>query len=237
MNDRDVRRYERATRVQTFGRNNAADFAAGSKAKIGFTKLDGLIRQLDDAKAGQLPNRVSKETLVDSLMLDLKNISRTAREIEKSEAGFAAPYRIPDNPAEIAITAHADSVLASLEDQAGDSATTKADKAALRARFVEYELPADFVANLRTDRDAITGTTQHNQVEDQDGMENTALIGKLLGQANEQIVQLHAIVLNKYTRQSEKLRVWQSVSHVERAPHREKEDGTPVTPPSTPGPK
>lgn len=233
MNDRDVRRYERATRVQTFGRTNTADFAAGSKAKAGFTTLDGLIQQLDEAKAGQLPNRVSKETLVDSLLLDLKNIARTARIIEKDEPGFAAPYRIPDNPAEVAITTHADGVLASIEDQPGDSPTTKADKATLRTRFSEYELPTDFVAQLRADRDAITEANKHNQAENQDGVENTALIGQLLGQVNELIAQLDTIMFNKYTRQPEKLRAWQSASHVERAPQREKKTPAPAAAPAT----
>jgi hypothetical protein len=36
---------------------------------------------------------------------------------------------------------------------------------------------------------------------------------------------------NKYTRQPEKLRAWQSASHVERAPQREKK----AAPPKTPG--
>jgi len=89
------RRYDRATRVQTFGRDNAADFAAGSKALTLFTSLDGLMVKTDAAKADQSPNRVSKETLLDGMMLDLKNIARTARDIEKTDNGFAAPYRIP----------------------------------------------------------------------------------------------------------------------------------------------
>ncbi|HAO79685.1 MAG TPA: hypothetical protein DCQ92_12055 [Verrucomicrobia subdivision 3 bacterium] len=132
MNDHDQRRYDRATRVQTFGRDNTADFTAGSKVTTLFTSLDDLIVKADDAKADQSPNRVSKETLLDGMLLDLKNISRTAREIEKTENGFAAPYRIPDNPAESAITTHADSVLGKLEDKPADSAAVKTAKAALR---------------------------------------------------------------------------------------------------------
>ena len=78
MNDRDQRRYDRATRVQTFGRDNPADFTAGSKATTLFASLDDLMVNTDDAKADQSPNRVSKETLLDGMLLDLKNISRTA---------------------------------------------------------------------------------------------------------------------------------------------------------------
>ena len=120
MNDRDIRREERATRVQTFGSENDGDFAAGGKAKTHFGNLDGLLVQLRDAKAGQSPNRVSKQTLLDALGIDLQNIARTARRIEQKENGFAAPYRLPDNTSESAVTTHTDSVLQKLEDQPAD---------------------------------------------------------------------------------------------------------------------
>ena len=237
MNDRDQRRYDRLSRVQTFGRENAADFGPGGKAATHFTNIDVILTRLDQAKAGQMPARVSKQTLLDALMLDLQNISRTARAIELTETGFAAPYRLPDAATERAITTHADSVLALLEDQSSDPAAVKTAKAALRARFTAYELPADFVANLRADRQAITDATQHNQGQVQDGVENTELIGQLLGQAGEDVTELDAIVHNKYTRQPEKLRVWQSASRVERAPQREKKDHAEAATAPTPQPK
>jgi len=233
MNDRDQRRYDRAVRVQTFGRENAADFAAGSKALSHFTSIDGLIVKLDAAKAAQRPDRVSKTTLLDALHLDLKNIARTARSQEKAEPGFAAPYRLPDDPTESNLTTLADAVLGRLEDQPADSAAVKTAKAALRAKFLAYELPGDFVADLRADRNAITNANRVNQGENQEGVESTTLIGELLGNANEEVVQLDTIMHNKYARQPEKLRAWQSASHVERAPQREKKA---EPPPATPTP-
>jgi len=62
MNDRDQRRYDRLPRVQTFGRENSVDFAAGGKAKAHFANLDQHIRDLDDAKAGQTPARAAWES-------------------------------------------------------------------------------------------------------------------------------------------------------------------------------
>lgn len=230
MNDRDQRRYDRLTRIQTFGVQNAADFAAGSKARTHFANLDPLIVELDGAKAGQAPTRVSKETLLDALVIDFKNIARTARSIEITENGFAAPYRLPDNPSEAAITTHADALLQRLEDQATDSTPVKTAKAALRARFVAYELDADFVADLRADRKAIADANRNNQAETQEGVENTGLIGELLARSNNEVRELDAIMHNKYTRQPEKLRAWKSASHVERAPQREKKPAPAKTP-------
>ena len=55
-------------------------------------------------------------------------------------------------------------------------------------------------------------------------MENTALIGKLLGEISGEVDFLDTIVGNKYQRQPEKLRAWDSASRVERAPVRSKKD-------------
>jgi hypothetical protein len=236
MNDRDQRRYDRLTNVQTFGRANAADFEPGAKALIHFGNVDDLISGIDRAKAGQKPTRVSKETLLDALTLDLQNIARTARAIELTSPSFAAPYRIPDNPSEAAITTHADAVLLLLEEQPNDSAAIKTAKAALRARFITYDLPSDFVADLRASRQAVTEANQHNQDEVQEGVENTALIGALLGRGRDEVTELNAIMYNKYTRQPEKLRAWQSASRVERAPQREKRSVTGITGSSTSSP-
>jgi hypothetical protein len=232
MNDRDIRREDRAKRVQTFGLQNAADFAAGGKAKTHFGNIDSLLVDLGKAKVGQTPNRVTKSTLLDALGIDLVNISRTAGRIEQQENGFAAPYRLPDNTSESATLTHTDAVLLRLEDQKDDTAAVKTAKAALRARFIEYELPTDFVAHLRADRDAITEANQRNQSENLGGVENTELISQLLDQINEEVAELDAIMHNKYTRQPEKLRAWQSASHVERPAQREKK-----TPPAPAAPK
>lgn len=160
--------------------------------------------------------------MLDALALDLQNIARTARAIKLKETGFAAPYRLPDTFTERALTTHADAVLQWLEDQAADSAETKTAKAALRTRFTAYELPGDFVDDLRAGRQAISEANQHNQGEVQTGVENTELIGQLLGQAGDDVIELDAIMHNKFARQPEKLRAWQSASRVERAPQREK---------------
>ena len=44
MDDHNIRRFNRATRVQTFGQENAADFAPCSKASALFAELDAVVR-------------------------------------------------------------------------------------------------------------------------------------------------------------------------------------------------
>ena len=232
MNDRNIRLADRASRVQTFGIQNTADFAAGSKAQTHFTHINDLLTKLDQAKAGQVPGRASKAALFHALDQDLVNLSRTARQIEKSENGFAAPFRLPGNTSDAAVLGHTDAVLAVLEDQPADDDATKAKKAALRTRFIEYELPAGFVAHLRADRDAIAAADQHNQSENLEGVENTRLIDELLRQINDEVAGLDAIMHNKYTGQPEKLAAWMSASHVERSLRHKQTDAaaTPTAP-------
>ena len=74
---------------------------------------------------------------------------------------------------------------------------------------------------------------KRNQFEVQDGVGNTKLIDELIGQVNNVVGGMDAIMFNKYTRQPEKLRARQSASHVERAPQREKKP-TPAPTPTPP---
>ena len=47
-------------------------------------------------------------------------------------------------------------------------------------------------------------------------------MGRLIRAGMAEATQLDAIVNNKYARNPEKLRAWESASHIERAPKREK---------------
>src|SRR5207248_8006584 len=96
-----------------------------------------------------------------------------------------------------------------------------------------YEMPDDFVDDLSDDRDAIREANQRNQGEVQGGVENTELIGQILGNAADDVQHLDAIMHNKYARQPEKLHNWQRASRVERAPQREKKP-TPSASSATP---
>jgi hypothetical protein len=240
MNDRDQRRADRLARIQTFHHENAADFAPASKAQALFTRIDSHLADLAAARAGQVPRRVSKPTLLDALWLDGKNIARTARSIDLTDHGFAAAYRLPDDPTEALITAHTDHLLSLLEDHnapeadGGDTPAQKAAKAALRTRFVAYEMPPDFVEDLRADREALRQANTHNEAENQTGEENTAEIGVILAAAAPDVQQLDAIMHNKYSRDPAKLHAWLRAARVERTPSRQLSEPTnfsPGTPP------
>ncbi len=233
MNSRDQLREDRLTRVQTFGRENTADFADGSKGKALFGRIDKHLADLVLAKTGQVPGRASKATILDALWLDYKAIARTSRTIGQTEpAGFTADYAVPDDSTEKEIKTHAEKLLGLLEDQPADTPAQKAAKAALRAKFIEWDIAADFVEDLRADYDALIEANQHNQAENQEGVENTEAITQILLAAGQDVEALDTSVQNKYARQAEKLHVWQTTSRIHRAPAKKKP--APASPPTPP---
>jgi len=219
MNDRDIRRLDRALRVQTFGRDNATDFAPGSKATALFQELNPIISALAEARVGQLRQPVGKEAIIEALSDDFKDIARTARAILLDEPSFpVALYRHPRTYVETPVATHADALLQLLEDQPTDTPAQLSAKSALRAKFIAYELPADFVDDLRADREALTACNEEKHSDLQGGVESTASIDSLLAQAQTIITRLGAAVKNKYARVPEKLAAWKSASRTERQP-------------------
>ena len=240
MNDYNRRRSDRAVRVQTFGRENAADFTAGSKASALFAEMDTLLADLALARVGQLRGPAGKQAILDELTDDFKAIARTARAIALDEPAFAAAaYLRPEGVTETVIATHADALLKLLEDNpkpvadGGDSPAQLAAKAALRAKFIAYELPADFVTDLRADRDALTARNADKHADNQEGIENTSAIDTLLAKAQTLVTRLDAAILNKYARDPDKLAAWNSATHVERTSKKEKPAEPTPPPPAT----
>ena len=205
MNDRETIRYDVFGRVDTFGRDNAADFAPTSEATKRFTNVRRIIAELDKEKANQKGgSATAKEVLLDALRLDLQNVARTSRAIAQDEPGFADKFRLPDSPSQTALVTAADSVIAELK------------KAGVAAKFIAHELPADFVQDLTDDRAAIDAAEDAMESGDLGGVSSTAAVGRLIREGMKEVTYLNAIMHNKYSRNAEKLRAWQSASHLER---------------------
>ena len=234
MNDRDILRHDRLDRVCTFGSENHADLPAGCEAIPRFANLAALSAKLARHKVGQLRGPASLQTLLDALSSDFKDIARTARAIDLDQPGFAAFYRHPAEPTASNLKTHADSLLARLEDSPTDTPAQLVEKAALRAQFIAKLIPADFVHDLRADRDAIDGKNLTNTATNLQGLESTESISVLLLEATQEVTHLDAMMQNLYRRHPAKLHAWLAASRVERSPKRNKIEETPAagtTPP------
>ena len=174
-------------------------------------KITEIIQGLDAAKANQQGgSATAKEVMLDSLRLDLQNIARTARAIAQDEPGFADNFRLPESASQTALLTATDAMLAGLE------------KPGVAAKFIAHELPAQFVKQLRDDRQAIVDAHEIKVGEDTTGVASTAAVGRLIRAGMKEVTYLDAIMYNKYTRDPDKLRAWLSASTVERSPRRDK---------------
>lgn len=248
MNDRDILRTDRASRVQTFGIDNAGDFAPTSKGRELFLKLDPILEKLLRARVGQVRTPVGKKTAISALFADFKDIARTSRSIALEDSGFpASTYRYPSDYTEATATTHSDSLLKLLEDNTapvaagGDTPEQLSAKAALRAKFIAFEMDADFVEDLRADRDALDGINRGKHSDNHEGVESTAAIDTLLDEAQDIVTLLDAIMHNKYRGNPDKLHAWKRAARIERAARKTKADAeeaddgsAPVVAPPTP---
>lgn len=232
MNDRDTRRLARAQNLIIFCDNNSADHAAIPLIAEHVAKISVSVSLVTNARAGQSPNRITKASLLDALLLDFKRIAGTARAIElrDGETGFAIPFNQVPHRIEKDIRAYADSLLKLLEDNnapvadGGDTPEQKTAKTALRGRFLALGINSAFVTNLRKDRDGLDEVHAHNKTEVQEGTEDTAIIDAQLTLINTEVDILDSIMGNIYELQLEKLHAWKRASRVERDPQRAKKD-------------
>lgn len=92
----------------------------------------------------------------------------------------------------------------------------------ITAKFIAHELPADFVQDLTDDRAAIDGAkddVESDDNDDNDGVENTGAVGRLIKAGMKETTYLKAIMVNKYSRNGEKLIVWKSASTSPASPN------------------
>ena len=223
MNDRETRRYDKSKREVAFGIANTADFPTGSQGKLRFGNLAQVIADLDAAKAGQQGGgNTAKSVLLDALRLDALNIRRSAVALGQDEPAVADQFPAALSGSDADLLTTADHYIAELVENTGDDAPTKAAKTALRAKFVALDLPADFAQDLKDDRQASTDADAAQEGDREDAVASTSAVGRLIKEGMKQSTYLDALVRNKYARDPDKIRAWETASHLERAPQRPK---------------
>lgn len=230
MTDREIARHEKFTRVTAFRDARAASFPAGGKAAAEFTIVAEAIADMDAAVGKQSGGKqqikggtTNKEILIDALRLDLHNISGTAQSIAKKEnnPGFAEGFRMPASPGETALLTAA--------------RLFQKNATPMVAKFISYELPADFLTDLGDDITAIEAANKQQDTGLGEQTGGTGAIGVAIRKGLDATEQLDTIMRNKYARDPENLRAWLSANHTERAAQREKKPAPAKTPtPPTP---
>lgn len=214
------RKLEKFEREEVFLNDNLVDFPVNSPGAKALGELSGVITLIRTLAAEQVSGASSsrqhisvKDEQVDDLMQMIRNINRAANAFEDEIPGSDLKFRLPRNRSEQNILATARSFLA--------------DAAPLEAKFVEYGLPADFLAKLQA---LIDDVAAKGAAADSAGEQQAGATGGLIDAVQKGMNisrRLDAIIRIKYADNAGKLAAWTSASHLERAPQKPKSDPKP----------
>ncbi|HEY0172095.1 MAG TPA: hypothetical protein VGB98_13815 [Pyrinomonadaceae bacterium] len=224
MNDNQRRRFERGSRVDAFMTANAVDFPAGSKGAEAAARLSeelAGLAALDVAKAASAGTRrqssEGRRDLRESLRARVAAVRETAEAIgaEHPEVRGLFPRTRADN---------SDQTLVAVARSYAEAATPH------KARFVEYEMPADFVERLKTDADGLEAQMSRQTEGKGTSVSTNASIEAALGRADELAGRLEVVVRNKYRQDPARLAAWESARRLERTARAKRNVATPPAP-------
>lgn len=226
MTDHEYAIYDALKSTAEFGGKYAAQFPDTSKAKTAFARLPALLTEIgpDDTKPGAdaSPATAKKQSQIDEVRIDLLAIAKTARTIALDEPGFSAAFKMGDETQRATI-------------QTANDFLKELAKPGVAAKFIAYDLPADFVADLQADLAAIDQSSEEQDEDKREAAGSTAEVRRLIQEGKDLLKILNTAVPNKFRDQPAILAEWQTASHVRR--RNRKGDGKKESPdPAAPTP-
>ena len=228
MNDKQRRRFERLSRAANFGASVSADFPGTGKGGQALASLTAAIAEAEAQDTSRATNlraqqhgASSRKDARAALQSQLAAISDTADAISLDHPEVKDSFKRPRT------NVNDQNLLSTARSFAAAAADPP-----LKARFVEYDMPADFLerldAGIRSFDAAIdTQTTGANT-----RLASNAGLDDALKRAEQELEKFDAAVRNKFRSDPSRLAAWESARHLERAPRPNKKLTT--TPPASP---
>jgi len=224
MNDKDYQVYQALIRTSAFGTQYASTFPPTSKATPAFARLPLLIAEIGPVE--QTPgtpassHTLSKEDRCEQLWALLKRIAKTAKDIGRTEPGFDTDYRLGDDSQRAVIasaTAFHQKIIASGHGP----------------KFIEYDLPGDFIMILQGHLAAISNDAQNQATDQIANVGATAQVRELIKEGRALLKTLDTVVPNRYYDDPVILAEWRTASRIHRTGGSTPPPGpTPPTPPT-----
>jgi hypothetical protein len=222
MNDRQNRRIQTLRRVNDLGLERRSDFAPTSVATQLFTIVKNSLDEVEGHAASQAASSGSsrqgtatREQARFAVREDLKAISRTAAIMTDKFPGLDEKFRLPreDNDQDLL--------------NAGNAFIAEATPIA--ADFIAYELPADFLDDLRADLQALEDSISAQSTGKGQRIAAGVGLDQSIDNGMAAVRKLNAIMRNKYANNPAVLAQWISASHTERDPrHKDAPSSTPT---------
>lgn len=210
MNDAAAANVDSLLRVSIFAEANAADFPAGSKIAGYFAAVKSALERLEQSgaivagavsakRSGTSRKSAARQTLIENL----RHIAKIARVIEDEEAAFENKFILPRANLNTSVLLEA-------------ARSFAAHAPAVKAKFVEYSMDADFIDELTDDL---------QDFESAFGAQNAAGIESVGGNADADAILAAALAAKSkadpivryiYRASPQKLAEWNTAKHVAR---------------------
>jgi hypothetical protein len=225
MNDSQRRRFERLARVVSFGETISASFPESGKGGQALSRLTNAVADAEAHATTRATNQrvqeqgtASRKDARLAVQTHVASISDTAAAIGLEHPEVRDSFRRPRanvNDQTLLITARSFALAAE----------------PLKAHFIEYDLPADFLERLNASINAF-----EQAIDDQTSgasarlAANTAL-EETLKRGEQELEKLDTAIRNKFRDNAPKLAAWESARRLERTPRsRRKTADTPAPP-------
>ncbi len=230
MNDRQRRRYERLVRSRDYFSIDGGIFPEGSKGAQALARFRAAIEDVEQLDAsretGGRAVKQGTETRSDARERVRRMVSamaRTSQTIAMDDASFKGRF--------VASTGKV-----SDETLLAVARSFAAEALPVKAKFIEYDMPADFLENLNAAiEDFEAAVNQQNQ-----GMtarkSATGSMDDALTRAEQELERCDTALRNKVT-DAAKLAAWDSARRMERAPQKRKAKQPDKTSSATPAQK
>lgn len=220
MNDSQTRKFDKFQRQSVFMNDSDADFPLNSPGNKAARELATLIAEIQTLNAQQTSgyddkrqSHTVKDAAEDNLREDLEQINFAAKAFGDEMPGAEEKFRLPRSQNEQVLLAKARSFLTDAEP--------------LEAKFIEYGLAADFLADLQADIDAFEQAAASADSATEEHAEATGALNNAFKRGMALTRKLESIVKIKYRDNAGKLASFVVASHLERAPKKPKSDPKP----------
>lgn len=209
MDTLETKRLEMFRRVYDLKSMYASQFPEGSFGAERFSRLDGMIKGLEEhalkQSTGQSSVREgtsSKAAVRDELMRRLEAISHTARVIAYTSPGLEDKFRFTRGLGDQALLQLARAFAV--------------DALPLKDEFIRRGMAATFVEDLGEEADALGEAINRKAQARSTHVAASAGIDELIEQGMRAVRELDALFRNTFADDPSTLAVWESASHVER---------------------
>jgi len=226
MNDKQRRRFERLAHAANFGETVSASFPETSKGGQALARLTAAVAEAET----HATTRATKQRAHQQSTTNRKD-ARLAVQTQVAAISDTVEAIGLDHP-DVRDSFHRPPASSSDQKLLSTARSFAAAALPLKARFIEYDLPADFLERLNE-----SITEFESAIDEQTTGANARLaagvaLEETLKRGEQELEKLDAAVRNKFRDDAAKLAAWESARHMERAPRRKKPAGDAPAPPA-----